>query len=248
LVTLFIGMILPLIIVNNLAGTYYKKLAHTLNSQIDNQVQHYEMMADVTADLANMQHDYKNLKIGILSMANSGNSEELQRYLQNLDSAIFPPALLYNTGNPISDALLTDKQNGAADHNIQIEFDGRMPVKMIETRDICLILGNALDNAVESCVQLPREDIKIISIRANMHDGYLFLKLSNPTLQQAQIKNNRIATTKADAGKHGMGLLSIQRAAKRYAGNMVLHCANNVFTIELDLDLSGIAVGGCETL
>ena len=112
----------------------------------------------------------------------------------------------------------------------EIDFDGIIPSDGIDNIDLCTILANALDNALEA--SKPIENA-IINVRAAVNSAVFMLTVSNPTLQPVEIKNNRVKTTKADSVNHGLGIGSIKNAAKKYNGEVNLKYEDGHFTVEV---------------
>ena len=141
----------------------------------------------------------------------------------------------FNTGNGIADALLSEKQRQASAYNTIIEFNGMLPQDILSPTDLCVILGNTLDNAVEACQKINSDANKIISISCNCTSGFLFLTIRNPINESIPIHNNYVATTKENKTLHGFGLLSLHSVVKKYDGSVKLIASNNLFTANIEL-------------
>ncbi len=136
--------------------------------------------------------------------------DEISEYLGNITDMLPVGKLSFNTWNFISDAILSDKQNSVKEKNITIEFDCTIPTSINEA-DLYIILGNAIDNAIEACLALYGE--KKIAIYSGFCHSYFILTISNPT---DKIENNNIFpfTTKSDKSEHGFGLLNIRKCGR----------------------------------
>jgi sensor histidine kinase regulating citrate/malate metabolism len=122
--------------------------------------------------------------------------------------------------------------------NTSIAFEGVVPGNLINPIDICIIFGNAIDNAIEACAIFSDEEKRIITIQSSFKNGFLFIRIDNPAVGNFQIINNSIATTKNESGFHGFGLQSIKTAVNKYYGDVTLSYTNGVFSIEISLDLN----------
>ncbi|MBQ8828102.1 MAG: ATP-binding protein, partial [Clostridia bacterium] len=129
--------------------------------------------------------------------------------------------------------LISDKQLDAKNYNTSIIFDGILSYDAIDTIDLCVTFGNALDNAIEACMKLPVSDQKTVSVCVTQNKNLLLVKISNPVAENVTVKNNSVQTTKNDRAAHGIGLYSISSTVKKYNGFCELKCENNVFTIEM---------------
>lgn len=135
----------------------------------------------------------------------------------------------FETGNAVLDALLSEKQKAAETDSTKIIFDGTLPNEGIHPADLCIIFGNALDNAIESCRLLESKALRIISITAYMNHNFLFITIENP--------NGRHASgIQKDKKSHGLGLSSIQHAIKEYGGSCKIFAGRQTFRMELCFD------------
>ena len=158
----------------------------------------------------------------------------IQKYNNALNSpGTFRPT--FDTGNGIADALLTDKSEKASAINAEIAFHGAIPQDALSPTDLCVILGNTLDNAIEACQKLDLKTDKTIAIDCNCRSGFLFLSISNPVSEKVIIHDNYISTTKENKTLHGFGLYSLQSVVKRYGGEVKLSSTDDCFTVDIDM-------------
>ncbi|MDR2712099.1 MAG: ATP-binding protein, partial [Clostridiales bacterium] len=166
------------------------------------------------------------------------NKEEALRCLKEFDKPFEIDYISFSTGNPVADALLSEKKTMADKLAIQLSFKGAIPPKGISATDLCVILGNALDNALEACEKIKKaHEKRWISAEAYAENNFFFLSIRNSMQGDAPIKGNAIATTKSDKASHGFGLHSIQTTVKRYGGEMELRSDGSIFEMNISLDL-----------
>lgn len=223
-----------------LSNNQLKQLTQSYEQQIHAQAEHYKRLAESTYELRRFKHDFKNMSIAIESLlADEGNSQALQLFKQYNDTLENSGSysMMFDTGNGIVDALLTDKQQRAASCNAKIVFQGAFPMKCLSPTDICVILGNTLDNAIEACEKLQSQDESVISVNCNCNSGFMFLSITNPICGKIDIQNNHISTTKENKTLHGFGLYSLRSIVKKYSGNVELSATDNKFTANIDLSL-----------
>jgi len=233
---ILVGIMCPLLIMNNLSSSHYKKLSELMNKQVLTQLEHYETMSKLNEDIRKFQHDYKNVRIGLISYLKQDDVSGALDYLNAERLSIKSPANTFETGCVILDALLNEKQISAASVNTKIEFEGAVPENLLNPADICIIFGNSLDNAIEACAKLPAEEQKVITVQSEFSKDFLFIKIENPTANNVQINNNYITTAKENRRAHGIGLQSIKASVAKYSGVMKLTCVNNIFSVAIDLD------------
>ena len=128
---------------------------------------------------------------------------------------------LFRTGNYISDAILTEARENSAPENILIDFEGCIP-RDIDSADLCVVLSNALRNAVEACRAL--SGTKNISVYGNYQQG-IFEKDFFPK------------TSKPDKLSHGFGFSNMQHIVNKYNGTMHTLLEDGFFTLSITLKL-----------
>ena len=137
-----------------------------------------------------------------------------------------------NAGNPMTDAILNSKISLAKNRGIPVMADAHIPVKLrIPEIDLCCILGNLFDNAIEASAKLPPEE-RLIRVYMDMKGSQLYISFTNFTAGKKMVKREgRFATTKG-AG-HGLGLMRIDSIVERLDGYVNRNSEDGAFTTEL---------------
>lgn len=235
-----ICIILPVIFIISISNTRLKTLTADYEQQIHAQAAHYKNLASANYEVRRFRHDFKNMRIAIESLLQDGEQTRALALLRQCADALETPGGLrpvFDTGNGIADALLTDKQKRAAACGADLQFSGVIPPDALSPTDLCVILGNTLDNAIEACEKLSDPAEKTVRVTAACNSGFLFLTVQNPIGEPVIIHNNRIATTKDNKTLHGFGLYSLHAVIRKYGGQMTLSATEDAFTVEIDLDI-----------
>lgn len=235
-----ICIILPVIFIISISNTRLKTLTADYEQQIHAQAAHYKSLASANYEVRRFRHDFKNMRIAIESLLQNGEQTRALVLLRQCADALETPGGLrpvFDTGNGIADALLTDKQKRAAACGADLQFSGVIPPDALSPTDLCVILGNTLDNAIEACEKLSDPAEKTVRVTAACNSGFLFLTVQNPIGEPVIIHNNRIATTKDNKTLHGFGLYSLHAVIRKYGGQMTLSATEDAFTVEIDLDI-----------
>lgn len=201
-----------------------------------------DLISKQTVEIQNMyrqmqewRHDYRN---HIQNMKNrlDGDQGELEQYLDELADDLTQTDTSIQTGNVMADAVLNSKLSVAEQKSIQLNVKAHIP-KGIEMTDVemCSVLGNLLDNAIEACEKLPC-DKRFLRVYIDKFKGQFYLSVQNssPSIQRDK---GIFRTTKA--GTRGFGLFRIDRIAKKYGGYVNRQYEEGVFATELLLPLSG---------
>lgn len=138
----------------------------------------------------------------------------------------------FASGNSIADALLSDKAERAEEIGAELQFKGVI-FEDIPSVDLCTILSNALDNAIEACEKISSNEPKIISVKCSYIKHIQFILISNPVAEDVKIINNAVETSKADKNIHGIGLYNIRRTVAKYEGEFEITCKDKMFVMDI---------------
>ncbi len=159
--------------------------------------------------------------------------DELQAPVQNLTAAVW-------TGDETADYLINSKAAAAEADGIrfqaQVEFPRRTNIRSV---DLCAILGNLLDNAIEAARQVPDPSGRTVALTIRRIHQMLVIKVENSFSSVPIQKNGELKTTKTGGGLHGWGLKSAQTAAEKYDGMVQAGVFGEVFRAVATLSLSG---------
>ncbi len=212
---------------------------------VDKRIEQFqsELLEKQTAEIQNMyrqmqewRHDYRN---HIQNMKNrlDGDNGELERYLDELADDLTKADTSIKTGNVTADSVLGSKISVAKQKGIDLNIKAQIPEGLAMTDvELCSVLGNLLDNAVEACEKLPVEE-RFIRVYIDRFKGQFYLSVQNSSPVVKRDKES-FRSTKKDADRtHGFGLFRIDRIAKKYGGYVNRQYEEGVFATELLLPL-----------
>lgn len=231
----------PILVLNSATNTYLKHLTRNYETQIANQAEHYTAIAKANFELRRFRHDFKNISLGVKALITDGKPDEAVEVLERIKNDIYGSTdfvLDFDTGNGIVDALLVDKQQKSAAANTVIKFEGSVPSNGIDATELCVIFGNTLDNAIEACQKINSKETKTIDVRCESGNGFMFIRISNPTNRDVTIINNTVETTKDNKQLHGFGIYSLNQTVKKHDGDLKLVCKNKKFIVDISMSLA----------
>lgn len=149
-----------------------------------------------------------------------------------LDSEIKSFKTLYYTGNKAVDITLAEKASVCVEEGIQFicSADGSC-MDAIKPYHIYSLLGNAIDNAVESLRPVPDPDKKVIRLDIFRRKNMSVIRIGNYTDSMPKLENGMPVTTKADAENHGYGMKSMKNIAEEYGGMIYVDIEDHEFTL-----------------
>ena len=218
-------------------GIFANLLSKKMNRQVETYQQelvqtHYQEVENMYRQMRGWRHDWRNHLQALKIYAAKGDLPGIQRYLDELDTSLSALDMVIKTGNPMTDAILNSKISLAKNRGIPVMADAHIPVKLrIPEIDLCCILGNLFDNAIEASTKLPPEE-RLIRVYMDMKGSQLYISFTNFTAGKKMVKREgRFATTKG-AG-HGLGLMRIDSIVERLDGYVNRNSEDGAFTTEI---------------
>ena len=212
---------------------------NTILQKLNDQLLYTTQKEEFDETLRSFRHDFKNHSLVLNAMIEQGNMTGAKAYLKDLTEDISGAMPRFSTGNEIVNSLLSIKSSSAAKDNIIILVDGTIPPQGIAPKDMCIIVGNLLDNAIEACRKLPDTADKQITIQTGMEGNMLFISVQNPSPGSGTIPVDGLPkTTKANSRIHGIGLKNVRDIARKYNGKLNVSTKNNYFNAEVLLELN----------
>lgn len=216
-----------------------KQVSYILSKQLETQVGYYEKINNIYTEFRSFRHDFKNHLLCLRSLLAENEVENALEYMNDIEKMSYTEKKNYDTGNIIADALLNDKNEKAAEANSHITFSGYVPTTGITNSDLCTIMANALDNAIEACAKDSSGSPKEITVESDFKQGYFFFRATNPIFEKVDIKNdNEIKTSKENKEFHGFGVSNIVKTAKKYSGSVKASVDGDKFVLETELLLN----------
>ncbi len=189
---------------------------------------HYAEVENMYQKMRGWRHDYRHHIQAMKVHMQNGEYGEIDRYLDMLDDDLTHVETVIKTGNRMADAILNSKLSIAAQRNITVKAEARIPVSLtVSELDLCIVIGNLLDNAIEAACALPEKD-RLIRVYMEMKGNYLYLSVINTAEGQ---KKRNFKTTKGDG--HGFGLNRIDGIVKKYGGYLTRASEDNAFSTEV---------------
>lgn len=236
-IVIVLSIILTCIVItlffNVIAKQYFTSASQMMEKQVELQISHYDDLEKMDSEIRRFRHDYNNHLRSILSLIQMEEYSQAEEYIEKLQKIKYKSdTTLFYTGNRLADAILADKSSSLGD-NCQIEYSGIIPLSIANV-DLCVILTNALDNAVEACQEI--ESHSVISVHAGKQQGYFVMSIKNPTACTDNFYDIP-PTTKSEKGQHGMGLYNVESTVKKYSGQMKVKCENGSFELMITMKI-----------
>ena len=193
---------------------------------------HYREVENMYRQIRGWRHDYRNHIQMMKVLAANGDMDALKAYLDELDTDLNTVDTVVKTGNPMADAILNSKISLARSRNIPTQVDAHIPVKLkMSELDLCCIIGNLFDNAMEASMALPEEN-RMIRVYMDMKGTQLYISFTNFTAAKKLSKVGKGFKTSKGEG-HGFGLVRMDDIVSRYDGYLSRNSEDGAFTTEI---------------
>ncbi|MDC7287469.1 GHKL domain-containing protein [Blautia schinkii] len=246
-----LGIFLIVYVINVLTYVFSYLIARNrqmlLETQLIKQKQSAELeMAELTAEsleeLREIRHDIKNQYFYMKSMLEEKRFEDLNDFFEKFTGKISSQLFTYvDCGNQEISAVINLERLKAERLHVQMNMNVVVPPSLpFESSDICSLVTNLLDNALEECQRTSKE--KVINIVINTRDNdYLYLCIVNPTDKADKARAFKsLPTDKENKILHGLGMNIINKIAEKYDGYFNCHINDGKFICEVLLNMSKI--------
>ena len=154
-----------------------KRITKYQNDLINKQ---YAEVENMYRTMRGWRHDYHNHIQTMKAYLQMNKVEELEQYLNNLDKDLTTVDTVIKTGNVMVDAILNSKISLAKSKDISVNAKAIVPkeLKILEI-DLCVIIGNLLDNAIEACMKLDNPSDRFIRVYVDIFKEQLYISVQN---------------------------------------------------------------------
>ena len=167
---------------------------------------HYAEVENMYRQIRGWRHDYRSHIQTMKAHAAQGDWAAVSAYLDALETDLAAVDTVVKTGNPMADAILNSKIALARSKGIPVRADASVPVALhISELDLCVILGNLFDNAIEASLALPAEE-RLIRIYVDRKGSQLYISFTNLTASGKRKKEGGVFRSTKGQG-HGFGLV-----------------------------------------
>ncbi len=233
---ILLGFLLFLMNENILSNFENKYEKDTCNFQ-ENLIAHqYEEIKNIYLDMRGWRHDYHNHIQTIKAYLTFNEIEAVNKYLNTLDKSLDEVDSYVKSGNLILDAILNSKISLAKKKNIKIvcKADVSNTISLRDV-DLCVILGNLLDNAIEASELIPIED-RFIRIYITILKKQLYISIQNSAREDLTFNEKNYISTKR--GNHGFGMKRVKILVEKYNGYLNLQNESGIFASEVTIPIT----------
>ena len=210
------------------------KQLNKINEELmDTQAKFFEASAKADSEIRSMRHDMRNNTQVLMLLLESKEYDKMREYLEEMSEGLAGTNVSSHTGDVIADAIIADKKKRAASEGIALNVTGAITGVEISPVNMCKMLGNLLDNAIEAASDPGLKDLasefKVIDLQFKHTENFFMISVTNPCVDHPKIKDGKIVTSKSDKKNHGFGISNIRSAAEDCGGELSVSCEEKPF-------------------
>lgn len=202
--------------------------------QLEYQKKSYKNLTTSQKEVRKIRHDLKNILTAISGYLSAGKLEKAEALLKETNFGLQKTEQAIYTGYPAVDAVVSAKA-------IQMEKSKTiflktliLPEKLpISEQDLFILLGCALDNAIEANEKLEKVDRYVI-LKTGFDEQGFCIRVENAAKLTEEEQTGRLLTNKVDKESHGFGLLTIQKTVEKYNGIWQVQPEKFKFTLNIE--------------
>lgn len=193
---------------------------------IEQQQKQYQMMFEENEVIHKLRHDQKNFIIGLLSQIQNKDYDEMVNQLNAQLQELQAGSDQNICGNSVIDTIINYKISEAKKKNIKIDFHYKgLHNIQISGIDLAILLGNALDNAIEATEKIRETEKRIVELYIYLKSNQLVMIIENNVTQNVDVDHLQTEKT----GNHGYGVVNMKSVVNKYAGSLSFFCEDKVF-------------------
>ncbi|MDE6834644.1 MAG: ATP-binding protein, partial [Ruminococcus sp.] len=192
--------------------------------------ENYKLLTLSYKQVREFKHDIENQFSVLKDMLENDDIASAKEYLVKLNSFVRLANRLCYTGNNAVDSIVNIKGSLAQTYNIEFICKVNIVTSIkADELELCRIIGNGLDNAIEGCQRSDAPD-KHICLSISEDREKLFLVITNTS---NEVNTAVLSSTKKEKGLHGIGMSSIKSSVERLEGHMKYDYDDGIFNLNI---------------
>lgn len=222
---LFLAVLIGLLYTNIIMIYFTNKTSEQAQLKKDLEIaeHHYAMQQEYYDQLRVQQEETRALWHDISKYLRASQIDKSDDVLTEVQQMLDSISQVVDVNNRIVSVILNEYFQIAKDADISIELDVLVPTELFVTAaDLYILLGNTLDNAIEACSELPKEQ-RHITLKLKKHNSMLYYEITNPY--------DKKHIHRARGNYHGFGLKNVAKCVEKYRGKLDVSTSNGVFCV-----------------
>lgn len=222
---LFLVVLIGLLYTNIIMIYFTNKTSEQAQLKKDFEIaeHHYAMQQEYYDQLRVQQEETRALWHDISKYLRASQIDNSDMALQEVQQMLDSISQVVDVNNRVVSVILNEYFQIAKDADVSIELDVLVPTELFVTAaDLYVLLGNTLDNAIEACAELPKEQRRI-TLKLKKHNSMLYYEIYNPYDEKHLHRARGIY--------HGFGLRNVAKCVEKYRGKLDINASEGMFRV-----------------
>lgn len=200
-----------------------------MEQYVNNAKTQYEMIRKI-------RHDIKDQLSTVYELLSNDKTEEAMGFIEQSSSIVKATMTFVQTNNSVANAIINSKLSTAATLGIKVSCITVNDFVGINELDLCDLLSNTLENAINACEAMPLNPNRFIYLEISKENNIYSFMVKN-SLDKSVIRDNpKLKTTKKDSINHGLGISIIRDIVNKYSGRYDYYEIDNAFCCSIILE------------
>lgn len=220
----------------NMQKDHAKQLEYSILQQaFKSQEKSVEETKILYQSVRSIRHDLKQHFQVALTMLHSGKIDEAVDYMEKYNDTVLDGiSNKVFCDNDVVNYIINSKSKICSDRHIKIYIYIANEIPEFSDLDLCVLLGNALDNAIEG---VPVDGNNEIYLELRNVDNFFMISVKNTITNSVLEYNPNLISTKNEKEVHGLGILSMKEVVQKYNGSIEFYESDNKFCCDMLLDI-----------
>lgn len=220
----------------NMQKDHAKQLEYSILQQaFKSQEKSVEETKILYQSVRSIRHDLKQHFQVALTMLHSGKINEAVDYMEKYNDTVLDGiSNKVFCDNDVVNYIINSKSKICSDRHIKIYIYIANEIPEFSDLDLCVLLGNALDNAIEG---VSGEGNNEIYLELRNVDNFFMISVKNTITNSVLEYNPNLISTKNEKEVHGLGILSMKEVVQKYNGSIEFYESDNKFCCDMLLDI-----------
>lgn len=209
-----------------------------IENQVELQRQNYKILNESTEKLYALKHDTRQHFSAIKSMLDEKKYKQTLDYIEQFNQNELTKSIPTLCQNFTADSIIKYYMSIAINKEIEFKTKLNIPEDIhINSLDLCVVLGNCLENAIEACEKVSPDNKKFIEITSQIVNSHLVIKIIN-SFNGLVIKTGETIHSIKNEASHGIGIISVKETVNKYKGNVDIKYTIDEFEIDVIMNIN----------
>ena len=205
----------------------YKQQKELTEMKFNFQKEYYKLLEEHQQEIESLSHDIKKHVSAVTELYGNNFRTESEQYIIELNNRLNDVPKVLRTSDSVINTLIMNELSKAKKEKIEVRLDINFSkAEKIDPIDLCILLGNTIDNAVEACLMLPVESERVIDLHILQDGCAILIDIINPydSASKKTSQNDR---------KRGYGLKNVRKVVQKYGGDIEIKNLGNIFHVSM---------------